>query len=141
VNKRLRVPRNSSTAIALPMADSRGESARTAISAAAMISRVPGAAASACWVRMRYSQVVGDQRMNGSGLVAGELQRADPGDNDDDAVAGQLPTGYCDGMLGCPSVFSGRAWLRTGRAYSRGLVEAVVAVPKDGLQCHWPPSA
>jgi hypothetical protein len=40
----------------------------------------------------------------------------------------------------CTTAKDGRSMtLHPPRAYSRGLVEAVVAVPKDGLQCHWPP--
>jgi hypothetical protein len=52
VNRKLSVPANSSTPNALPAAEIRGQTGRSAISSAAMISAVPSTAASARTLKM-----------------------------------------------------------------------------------------
>lgn len=58
VNRKLSVARKSSTAIALPRAEARGQSGHSAMSSAAMISKLPSKAANARTLKMWYSQLI-----------------------------------------------------------------------------------
>ncbi|OBH30869.1 hypothetical protein A5692_18095 [Mycobacterium sp. E342] len=58
VNKKLSVPKNSTTASALPAADARGHTGRNAMSSAAPISIVPSPRATVVALNTSYIQLI-----------------------------------------------------------------------------------
>jgi hypothetical protein len=91
VNRKLIVLQKSSTAIALPTAEIRGHSGRTATSRAARIFVLPSVSAT-----VRTSK-----RLNGCCLVQEVFKCADPCDDGDEAVPGHYAAGDGNRVLSC----------------------------------------